>query len=210
MEHACAAAAAGADWIGLVFAPSRRQVTPEQASTIVWALRQHHAGPHVAVAGLFVNEQPSHINAIAHQCGLDYVQLAGDETPDKAAQMEVPVLKTVRLDGSQGEQAWLAHAARNNQEPGVTFAPCPLIVDAHVPGSYGGTGTLADWSRAADLARTYPLMLAGGLNPTNVAQAIKQVRPWGVDVSSGVERDGTKDVHLIESFIRAVHSVSLQ
>jgi phosphoribosylanthranilate isomerase len=85
-----------------------------------------------------------------------------------------------------------------------------LIVDAHVAGAYGGTGTLADWQRAAVLAQQQPFLLAGGLKPDNVAEAIAQVQPYGVDVSSGVEVDGRKDTALIESFIHTARAASLQ
>jgi phosphoribosylanthranilate isomerase len=85
-----------------------------------------------------------------------------------------------------------------------------LLVDAHKSGSYGGTGTLADWSKAAALARQRPLLLAGGLSPDNVAEAIGQVRPWGVDVSSGVETGGVKETARIEAFIRAAHAAARQ
>jgi phosphoribosylanthranilate isomerase len=217
-EHALAAATAGADFIGLVFANSRRRVEGDQAMTVITALRQHPAGKGVGVVGLFVNEQAAHINRISDQCGLDYVQLSGDETVQQAAGINRPVIKSVRLDGSPLETAWLQVAAQaqpdqpgnaaNHRDQGVRLAPCPLIIDAHVPGSYGGTGTLADWERAANLAQQQPVMLAGGLQPANVAAAITRVQPWGVDVSSGVERDGKKDSELIEAFICAVRSTA--
>lgn len=202
IEHACAAAQMGADMLGFVFAPSRRQITLEHAMTIIAAVRQHQSGQRVTLVGLFVNEQPDQINSVVRACGLDTVQLSGDETLDQAAAICCPVMKSLRLDDTDQEQAWL-DAVSNHHAP-VHFAQCPLIIDAYVPGSYGGTGVLADWQRAAVLARTQRLMLAGGLNPENVGDAVRQVRPWGVDVSSGVEQDGHKDVSRIEAFIRAV------
>jgi phosphoribosylanthranilate isomerase len=209
VDHALAAATAGADMIGLVFARSRRQVAPEKASHIVGALRQHPAGARVRAVGLFVNTEVAHINDIIEQCGLDYVQLSGDETPQQAVGIQRPVLKSLRLDGSPHEAAWL-RAMRQPAEQGapLMLAPCPLLVDAHVPGHYGGTGTLADWARAAELAQQQPLMLAGGLTPHNVAAAVAQVQPWGVDVSSGVEHNGGKSPALIEAFIEAVRAIA--
>jgi phosphoribosylanthranilate isomerase len=208
LEHALAASAAGADMIGLVFARSRRQIAPEQAAALVAALRQHPAGARVAVVGLFVNTEAAQINAVIDQCDLDYVQLSGDELPQHAAGIRRPVIKSLRLNDSPIDAAWLALAAGDAPPAGgpLALAPCPLLVDAHQPGSYGGTGTLADWARAADLAHQRPLLLAGGLTPDNVAAAIAQVQPWGVDVSSGVETDGVKDIARIEDFIRAARA----
>lgn len=203
VDHALTAVQAGADMIGVVFAASRRQVTPEQAATIITAVRQHPSGQHVRVVGLFVNEHPQTVNAIAKSCGLDYVQLSGDEKPQHVADLCRPVIKSVRLDKTKEEQGWFA--ALHDPRTSISFAPCPLIVDAHVPGAYGGTGVLADWQQAATLTDSF--MLAGGLTTENVADAIVHVRPWGVDVSSGVERDGQKDPIRIESFIRAVRSL---
>ena len=189
VEHALVAAAAGADLLGLVFAPSRRQVTLSEAATIASAV-QRLPTPRPRLVGLFVHEQPERIDAIAQQIGLDLVQLSGDEPVSDAVVITVPIIKAIRMDGSQCETDWL-------QQP-VTF-----LVDAHVPGSYGGTGVRADWARATLLAQQRPLLLAGGLNAENVAAAIVAVRPLGVDVSSGVERDGRKDTLLIEAFIAA-------
>lgn len=223
IEHLLAAATAGADWLGLVLAPSRRQVTAAEAATLVRALRAHPAGQDTKVVGLFVNESATQINALAAACSFDYVQLSGTETPEQARDIVFPVIKALRLDASPLEAAWLKviadcgyavgtvarsstpirHAASN-----LSFAPCPILVDAHVAGAYGGTGTMADWERAALLARQQPIMLAGGLSPENVAMAIARVRPWGVDVSSGVEHNGGKDPARIEAFVGAVRAVA--
>lgn len=219
VEDALAAATAGANFIGLVFAPSRRRVTIEQARAMVSALRQQSVGSCVHVVGLFVNEAPDNINAIIERCELDYVQLSGDEMLEQAVGIHCPVIKALRFNGSPTEDGWLNLLANSFQRSDLPqpvaitlqkgrldLAPCPLLVDAHVPGSYGGTGTLANWEHAAALAKCQPLILAGGLTPENVATAIAQVRPWGVDVSSGVEVDGRKHPALIEAFIRAVRS----
>ncbi len=209
-DHASAAAAAGADWIGLVFAASKRRVSVAEASAIAAALREGPAPPPL-LAGLFVNETPATIAAIAEAVGLDLIQLSGDEPVDDADALPLPVLKTIRLTGTPAERAWIARAQRAQAESQAISARTPprvvLLVDAHVPGAYGGTGTPADWSRAATLAAEAPLILAGGLHPANVARAIATVRPIGVDVSSGVETDGVKDPARIEAFIAAVRSV---
>ncbi len=194
IEHALAAAEAGADMIGLVFAPSRRQVELEEAARIVTALHSSPA-PHPQVVGLFVNSSAAAINAVVATVGLDMVQLSGDEVLVEMAGIECPIMKSIRMDGSMDEAAWMGSGVR-------------LLVDAHVNGAYGGTGTRADWRRAADVAREYPMMLAGGLDPSNVAEAIRQVQPWGVDVSSGVEEDGVKSPTKIRAFIRAAREAS--
>lgn len=213
-EHASAAATAGADLIGLVFAPSRRQISPAQAEPIIAAIRQHPR--RVRVVGLFVHTPAAEINALAADLGLDYIQLSGDELPAQVATLTLPVLPAVRLQDSPHDQAWLAHYARQcstdsdlpNAVPDDVRPPVfRLLVDAHVAGQYGGTGTLADWDAAATLAAQVPLLLAGGLTPDNVADAIRQVRPWGVDVSSGVEQDGQKDPQRMAAFVQAVRAV---
>jgi phosphoribosylanthranilate isomerase len=204
--HALTAARAGADMIGLVFAPSRRQVSPEEAADIASALREDEAGQQAWLVGVFLHEQIEQINAVAARCGLDYVQVHGESRPEDFSPIRYPLMKSLGLVGAPGEHIWLTLTA-NPEQSGITFAPCPLHIDAQVAGASGGTGMLANWSRATELARHQRLMLAGGLTPDNVATAIAQVRPWGVDVSSGVERDGTKDDTLIEQFIQAARSV---
>jgi phosphoribosylanthranilate isomerase len=223
-EHALVAAAAGASMLGVVFAPSRRQVSVAEAAALATALRAAANRPPLLV-GLFVNAPLAQVRDTAAAVGLDALQLSGDEPPSYAEQLVLPIVKSVRLDGSANEQAWVELAreeARGDRETGtrehgatgtrtVTLAPrlsgllarVTLLADAHVPGAYGGTGMVADWARAADLARSAPLLLAGGLTPENVVEAISAVQPLGVDVSSGVETDGVKDPAKIEAFLRA-------
>ena len=190
-EHARAAAEAGADFVGLIFAPARRQVSVTDAAAIARAARS--AGP-ARVVGVFVDEAPERILEIAAECELDAVQLSGDEPAASASELAGRILlKAVRLGQAAAEAEWLAADL-----PGVH-----LLVDAHVPGAYGGAGVLADWERAAQLARRRPIVLAGGLTPENVGAAIRQVRPWCVDVSSGVETGGAKDIAKIRAFVRA-------
>lgn len=200
IEHARAAAAAGAEMLGFVFAPSRRQVRPEDVAAIARELRAQPDGHRPLLTGVFVNEAPARVAHIAELCGLDAVQLSGDEPPEDLELLAGRlVIKALRLSGEPAEQAWLAAANR----PDVK-----LLVDAHVPGSYGGSGVLADWERAAQLARKLPIVLAGGLTPENVGAAISIVRPYAVDVSSGVETAGVKDVHKIHAFVRAAHAAA--
>jgi len=202
IEHALTAADAGADMLGMVFAASRRQVSPAQAATIAAAVRAAPGVRQPLLVGLFVNEAPERILAIARQCSLDAIQLSGDEASEIAAQLPgYRLLKAIRHDGRPGEHDWLA----SKQTPAAH-----LLIDAHVPGSYGGTGVLADWGHAAELARRRPIILAGGLTPENVGAAIQQVRPWGVDVSSGVETDGSKDSAKIRAFVAAARATDQQ
>jgi phosphoribosylanthranilate isomerase len=198
IDHALAAADAGADMLGLVFAASRRQVSPEQAAIIADAVRTTPHARRVSIVGLFVNEAPARMLAIARQCSLDTIQLSGDEPSEVAEQLPgIALFKAIRLDSAPSEADWL----KADQAPNVR-----LLVDAHVPGSYGGAGVLADWGRAAELASRRPIVLAGGLTPENVDAAIRQVQPWGVDVSSGVETNGLKDATKIWAFVAAVRA----
>jgi phosphoribosylanthranilate isomerase len=193
-EAAEAAASNGASLIGFVFVPVRRQVAPEAARSIINQIRYDNERPPAAI-GLFVNEEPETINQTVELAGLDLVQLHGDEPPEMAREIDVPVIKALRLGDSVDRkglmrtiESFLEHCAG-------------ILIDSHVPGQWGGTGVVGDWELAADLASQYPVILAGGLNPANVGAAIEAVRPAIVDVSSGVETDGTKDSNKIAAFL---------
>ena len=194
-EHALAAAAAGADFIGLVFAPSPRRVSPARAQQVIAAFKQNKAP--AAVVGVFVNSPAATVNHIAETCGLDWVQLSGDESWWFCREMARPVIKVVRPGTLIVEEIAVNARILNGREH-------LLLVDAAAPGHYGGTGLTFDWNLAVPIARQFRVILAGGLTPDNVADAVKTVRPWGVDVSSGVETRGVKDMAKIEKFIKAV------
>src|SRR5689334_11720609 len=198
IEHAVAAAEAGADLLGFIFAPARRQISPATAAQISQAARSASpAGRRITLVGVFVNEAPARMRAVAAECGLDAIQLNGDEPAEIAEQLsDIAVIKAFRFDATPVEEAWLQSERANVR----------LLVDAHVPGAYGGAGVMADWDRARLLARQRPIALAGGLTPDSVGAAIDQVRPWGVDVSSGVETDGVKDVAKIRAFVDAARA----
>ena len=191
-EHAQTAAAAGADCIGIIFAPGRRYVKPTIARTIADVVHQH-AG--VRCVGVFVDADACTINQVAETADLDLVQLSGNESVELASQLAYPLLKAIRMQPDAREQAWYEYAQRTPDK-------LRLLIDAHVPGSFGGAGVVADWHEAAGLAQHYPLILAGGLTPELVSTAIHTVRPWGVDVSSGVETNAVKDHEKIAAFIR--------
>ncbi len=199
-KHALAAARAGADFIGLVFAPSPRQLNLEQARRIAKAVKQ--SGYQVEVVGVFVNLHPATVNAIADNCHLDRVQLSGDEPWEYCSEVARPVIKAVRVKRGQSASeicAYLAEGAKTLSSEKYIF-----LLDSQVRGKYGGTGTSPDWNLAKQVAGEFPVILAGGLTPENVTQALQKVVPWGVDVSSGVEVGGVKHVTRVKAFIEAV------
>jgi phosphoribosylanthranilate isomerase len=199
-EHALAAAEAGADFIGLVFARSHRQVSPAHAREIVTALKSHNAA--AAVVGIFVNTPVGTVSRIADTCQLDWVQLSGDEPWEYCRGLSRPVIKVVRLNAGDRPESFgetLAYGAQVLKGQRHIF-----LLDAAAPDSYGGSGTAFDWGLAVPIAQQFPVMVAGGLTPQNVAEAIRTIRPWGVDVSSGVETGQVKDMKKIKKFMRAV------
>ena len=197
--HALAAVEAGADFIGFVFAPTRRQVSPAKACEIVDAVKKSSNA--IKTVGVFVDTLASEVNRLADFCGLDWVQLSGNESWEYCRQIARPIIKAIRI----GQQ----HPEEINTKLTVglkTLSPQRFItlLDSQVEGKYGGTGITFNWRLAQQVAKEFPIIIAGGLNPQNVAQAIKIAVPWGVDVSSGVETDGIKDVAKIKAFIEAV------
>lgn len=194
-EDAVAALEAGADGLGFVFAPSRRRVAPRQARNILSRLGRRPA----FTAGIFVNEDPEAVRAVMEHCSLDYAQLCGDEPPAYCRQLGLPVIKSFPVQ----EGAKLLEDLAAYEDAAERF-----LLDSHAAGMRGGTGRPFDWALAQEPARRYQVMLAGGLRPENVAQAIALVRPWGVDVSSGVETEGRKDPAKIDAFIRAVKGIA--
>jgi phosphoribosylanthranilate isomerase len=199
-EHAIAAAKSGADFIGLVFAPSPRQVTPDIAAKIVAALKKGKAA--TEVVGVFVNTQAGTVNRIAEMCRLDRVQLSGDELWTYCRELDRPIIKVIRVSrNNPPEQVCkdLDYGTELLNKQKIMF-----LLDSNAREKYGGTGRTFDWNLAQPIARQFPVIIAGGLTPANVAQAIKQISPWGVDVSTGVETRGVKDMKKIRKFIEAV------
>lgn len=186
---AVAAADAGADAIGFVFAPSRRRVTVEEARRIAAALP-----PFVTKVGVFVDEDPHRVREIADAVRLDAVQLHGAETPAYAAALGLPAIKAFRM-----RDAGSADGMRG-------YRVAAFLLDSFEPDVAGGTGKPFNWALAAGLAAPAPLILAGGLTPENVREAIDIVRPFGVDVSSGVESGGRKDPGKIREFVARVRN----
>ena len=213
------------DYMGLVFAPSKRQVTVEQAKTLVEELHKQYAKTYSAVeapmnaetaqdskefvqenpnfvniktVGVFVNETVDNLVAIANEVNLDAVQLHGDE--DEAfiqalkEKTDVEVWKAVQICSPADAEAWIDSSADM------------LLFDAYHKDERGGTGEVFDWSCLDEFER--PFMLAGGIDSTNVARAIRTVRPYGIDISSGIETDGVKDDEKIKAFTNIVRAIA--
>lgn len=197
-----ALAEAGTDLIGVVFAPSPRRVTPEKAEKIAAAAKKHR----LSVVGVFVNMPLVTVNSLASSCGLDWVQLSGDESWDYCRQMEKPVIKAIHISNDWDGKRLLAHLERGQRE--LRYRSAIYLLDTFVEQKYGGTGKAFFWNIARPAAEKYPVIIAGGLDPENVGRVVAELKPWGVDVSSGVESGGTKDIEKIKAFIKAAKAVA--
>ena len=191
-QDALAALEAGADLLGFNFYPkSPRYITVGRCRDIMSAMRNYGQ---ITYIGVFVNASVEEVRATMETCALNFAQLHGDETSEMMRPLHGKAFKAFRgvperLDGFTREEA-----------------PA-FLVDASVKGAYGGTGTTADWNRAAEVAKHYPILLAGGLTPENVREAVRRVGPWGVDVASGVESaPGVKDAAKMKKFVAAVRA----
>lgn len=194
VTDALAAMDAGADLIGFNFHPrSPRYTDVGKCRDIMSVMRRYG---HITYVGVFVNASVATICATMETLGLSLAQLHGDETLEMLSELNGKAFKAFR-----GIPQSIDGFARRD-------APT-LLIDASVKGAYGGTGITADWNGAAELAKQYQLLLAGGLTPENVAEAVRQVRPWGVDVASGVESaPGVKDPNRMKAFVQAVRKES--
>ena len=191
------------DYMGLVFAPSKRQVTVEQAKILIEELHKqcinHYDTKVVKTVGVFVNETLDNLVRIADTANLDAVQLHGDE--DEAfiqslkERTNVEVWKAVQIRSASDAEKWIDSSADM------------LLFDAYHNDERGGTGEVFDWSSLDEFER--PFMLAGGIDSTNVARAIRTVRPYGIDISSGIETNGVKDDEKIKAFTNIVRTIAL-
>ncbi len=188
LEDALFAVDAGTDALGFVFYPqSPRYITPDRAREIVLRLP-----PFVAKVGVFVNEEMDRVKEIMAYCHLDYAQLHGDETPEQVAALAPRAIKAVRVRSAADVEQLSAYRA------------AAYLLDAYHPTKPGGTGETWDWGLAVAAKRYGPIILAGGLTPDNVTDAIARVHPYAVDVSSGVEAaPGIKDRQRVRRFITA-------
>lgn len=233
-ETALETAKAGADLIGLVFAESRRRVTPQQCHDIVEAIKNNRTqgreamfeGPargevsartwfgawaeaidqsatrwRPLIVGVFAGMSPDEVNDIADAAGLDLVQLSGGEDDSFVRRVHRPAIRVVHVS-----EQMTTYDVDDLCVPGVSAA---LMLDKGSSTALGGTGESFDWEVATEVARHKPFLLAGGLTPENVADAVRTVEPWGVDVSTGVETDGVKDIDKIRAFIRAAKGVQV-
>ncbi len=193
-EDASAAVKAGADALGFVFVPGTpRLVHPEAAERIVAGLP-----PFVTAVGVFVDQPLEEVLRIASRCNLQAVQLHGDEPEDYSRRIPLKVIKAVRV-----RDAW-------DLRPVSTYPAHAFLLDAFVEGQAGGTGTTISWDLAFQVKDRAPIILSGGLRPETVGLAVRRVRPYGVDVSSGVEAcPGRKDHQKVREFIAAVHQADL-
>ena len=191
LEDARAAIDAGADYLGFNFyPPSPRSILPDACAEITSVLRRET--PQVQLVGVFVNMPVEQVKTIMRDCSLRMAQFHGDEAPGMLAALGGRAFKAFR-----GIPVNVTGYARGE-------APA-FLIDASVKGAYGGTGITADWSAAANLAKRFPLLLAGGLTAENVGEAVRRVRPWGVDTASGVEASpGKKDAEKMKAFVKAI------
>jgi len=196
VADALCAAEAGADFLGFIFyPPSSRCVTPRIACQIIETVRAS-SHPDVFFVGVFVDEEADAVRRILNLCGLNYAQLHGSESPEIVSALMgngVSVIKAFRVR---------AGSILSDME---RYDAAGYLLDTYVTGQPGGTGQIFDWDLAVQAKRHGPILLAGGLTPENVADAVRTVRPWGVDTASGVEAEpGRKDHTRVRSFVKAV------
>jgi phosphoribosylanthranilate isomerase len=190
LESAEMAAAAGADLLGFHFCPSPRRVTPEEARRIVEGLDVRPS-----IVGVFIDQPPDEVREIAEFVGLRMLQLHGSEPPDFEAGL--PVIKVLKV--------------RDGRIPDADRWPDPIMIDSWSPDGRGGTGRTWDWKVAGRLLAARRVFIAGGLEPGNVGKVVSDFRPYGVDVSSGVESvPRVKDPEKVRSFIRAVRMAEME
>ncbi len=183
----------GADMLGFIFyKPSHRYLSPEQVPELFTAMDDGHVVMPDRV-GVFVNEETNFINDVVEQAGLHFVQLHGDESPEFCQRIHRPVIKAISLRNKDDRR-------KVNEYRHVAWR---ILLDTPTA-QWGGTGVTHDWELARSIAQDIPILLAGGLTPENVAEAIQQVSPWGLDVSSGVETNKQKDTDKIRTFIENV------
>ena len=203
VTHAVAAAEAGAGLLGFNFVPGvRRQISEERALDIIDEYRRLKGGGGPLLVALFANQPLEDVNRIVKRCGLDAAQLCGDEPPEYWDRVDALVIRQIKVRDSGSRHKAIAEVLRRVDE--VVSRAHIALLDKYEAGSLGGTGRTFDWSVAAEVAKRHRFIMAGGLSPENVSQAIAAVGPWAVDVSSGVETHGVKDPDKIVAFAQQV------
>jgi phosphoribosylanthranilate isomerase len=232
LDDALAAVEAGADLLGFIFyEASPRYVRPEVVKEIVAGVRYQVASSKVVgngapqLVGVFVNASLETVAQTLDDCHLDLAQLHGDESPEFVQHLHGRAFKALRpqslpeaenliekykpspISVTQAQETFIPHTCTARRRK----CPSPFILlDAYHPNLYGGAGQVTDWTMAATIAREYPILLAGGLTPENVVEAVRVVKPWGVDVSSGVEASkGRKDHEKVREFVRRAKDVKI-
>ena len=206
LDDAIAAAEAGADFLGIVFEPrSRRRLDEEDARELVRAFRERWRRAEPQWVGVFANQPLEEVNRLLAHCDMDMAQLCGQESTDYCAQVSRPVVKVVhvRSDAPQEEVLEDVQQSLAAYWDGGSM----VMLDTYKEGVLGGTGQVFNWEVGRELARCHSFLLAGGLSAENVAEAMRRVGPWGLDVSSGVETDGRKDEAKIVRFIEQVQRI---
>jgi phosphoribosylanthranilate isomerase len=230
LEDALVATEAGADLLGFIFyEPSPRYVRPAAVREIVLSVKEktQEKSNRPIFVGVFVNASPETVAHILEMCRLDAAQLHGDEPPEFLQAFPGRAYKALRPQSLPEAhlmvRTYRSFTSTSSNQPDFQPSNLPtrsanlptrsanlptFLLDAYHPTLYGGTGQVTDWSVAAQIARQHSVLLAGSLTPDNVAQAIEAVQPWGVDVSSGVEREkGKKDHVKIKRFVEATKTV---
>jgi indole-3-glycerol phosphate synthase/phosphoribosylanthranilate isomerase/anthranilate synthase/indole-3-glycerol phosphate synthase/phosphoribosylanthranilate isomerase len=203
LEQLQTATEAGADLLGLMqYEPSFRYIRPEKAHELVQQFKEAYGEQQVQLpdlVGIFVDEEPGRVNELADELGLHFVQLHGKETPEYCRRMNRPVIKALHLR----EETDLEKLQAYRESSWRIMIDTPPVVGDTLP---GGLGRTSNWQLARQAASTQRIFLAGGLNPENVAEGVREVHPWGVDVSSGVETNRQKDLEKIRRFIAEVRN----
>ncbi len=177
------------DYVGFVFAPSRRMVSPEKAAELISNLDKR-----IKKVGVFVNHSENEVKRIAEKCSLDVLQFHGNETSQYCSRFKHEIWKALGINDTQSLDALKQYCVDG------------ILLDTVLNGVCGGTGQTFDWSIAEEFSKEYRIILAGGLNQDNVIEAISKIKPFCVDVSSGVESKGIKDPAKIYEFIKAAKS----
>ena len=208
LDDALTAAAAGADYVGMVFVPGRRRrIEPLDAASINAGMRRMMPEPPKSV-GLFGDQPLDEVLDAVSTSGVTFAQLCGKESLEfcREVQKHAGVIKVLHVP-SDADSETLAELVRRIEA--FTDTGCTVTLDSEVAGLHGGTGQSFDWKIAAGLARDHNFLLAGGLTPENVGDAVETVLPWGVDVSSGVEIHGEKDAEKIQRFVANARGAKL-
>jgi phosphoribosylanthranilate isomerase len=207
LGDARAATEAGADMLGFIFySPSPRDISPEATADIVAALREEYGEAAPTMVGVFVDDSVERVREIMEQAQLDLAQLHGSEPPVEVRMLQPRAFKAIRPQTRGDAEAIVATYDRVlNSEPEVP----DFLLDAYHPWKMGGTGQSADRAVGMLLAQRFKLLLAGGLAPETVAEAVRAIKPWGVDVVSGIEQSkGVKDHERMRAFIREARAAA--